>query len=570
MAGQQVAMGINKRSILKALGLGARESGPTEKRYVKYLAKAFRYIRPYWRLAAGTILITFLTVFASLLSPWPLQILIDNVLENHPAPSFLTNILGELVNNRSALLIFAIIAGLFVTLMENLFGVCDEYLQTKLHLRMILDVRSDLFQHAQRMSMAFHDQRRSGKLIFAINNQGGAVADIIQSVQPLLQNILTLVGMLWITFHIDAQLALLSLLVVPFLYYSVGYYSRRILPRLREVKSMEAQSLSLIHEAISMLKVIVAFGREDYEYGRFRSQGEKAVDARVKVTVGQMLFSTAVNVTTAIGTSLVLAFGAYRVLQGQISVGELLVVMTYIASVYKPLEAISHTISSLQERMVSLEIIFGLLDKDPEIKDKPGAVSIDRAKGQIAFDKVDFSYQNRKDTLNDISFEAHAGQVVALVGQTGAGKTTLISLIPRFYDPIQGRILLDGVDIRDLTLESLRKQISIVLQEPLLFSGTIADNIRYGRLDATMDEIVEAAKAANVHDFIMGLSNQYETEIGERGAQLSGGERQRISVARAFLKNAPILILDEPTSSIDSKTEAVILEAFDGLMVGRT
>jgi len=274
--------------------------------------------------------------------------------------------------------------------------------------------------------------------------------------------------------------------------------------------------------------------------------------------------------TTAIGTTLVLGFGSYHVLQGRLTVGELLIVMAYIGSVYRPLEAISNTIGALQEQLINMQMAFDLLDTDLEIKDLPGATKIERAKGRVTFEAVHFSYQDRVDTLKDISFEAQAGQVIAIVGPTGAGKSTLVSLIPRFYDPQAGCIQLDGTDIRKLTLKSQRQQVSIVLQEPLLFSASIADNIRYGRLDASMDDIIEAAQAANAHDFIMALPHQYETLLGERGAQLSGGERQRIAVARAFLKDAPILILDEPTSSIDSKTEAVILDALEHLMVGRT
>ncbi|HEY9232316.1 MAG TPA: ATP-binding cassette domain-containing protein, partial [Blastocatellia bacterium] len=247
-----------------------------------------------------------------------------------------------------------------------------------------------------------------------------------------------------------------------------------------------------------------------------------------------------------------------------------LVMLAYIAAVYTPLETISRAIGSLQDLLISLRMAFDVMDIQPDITDAPDAVSLDRARGQITFEGVNFSYANRVDTLRNISFEVEAGQVIAIVGPTGAGKTTLISLMPRFYDANAGRILLDGVETRRLTLQSLRAQVSIVLQEPLLFSGSIADNIHYGRLDATMDEIMEAARAANAHDFIMGLPKQYDTELGERGAKLSGGERQRIAVARAFLRDAPILILDEPTSAIDSKTEGVILDALDRLMVGRT
>jgi ATP-binding cassette, subfamily B, bacterial len=336
------------------------------------------------------------------------------------------------------------------------------------------------------------------------------------------------------------------------------------------VKGMEGETLSIIHEAVSMLRVIVAFGREAYEYERFREQGRRAIGARIKVTVRQAIFSLAVNTTTAIGTAVVLGYGTYLALGGRLTVGELLIVVAYIGSVYKPLEAISGTMGALQDHIVNLQIAFDLLEKEPDIRDMPGATVVSRAKGHVRFEGVGFDYPGRVGTLKDISVEAVSGQAIAIVGPTGAGKSTLVSLLPRFYDPAEGRIVIDGVDIRTMTLKSLRQQISIVLQEPLLFSSTVADNIRYGRLDASMDEIVDAARQANAHDFIMRLPQQYETPLGERGAQLSGGERQRIAVARAFLKDAPILILDEPTSSIDSRTEAVILDALERLIVGRT
>ncbi|HYN87311.1 MAG TPA: ABC transporter ATP-binding protein, partial [Ardenticatenaceae bacterium] len=514
--------------------------------------------------------VTVLVTLLGLLAPWPLKILIDSVLGNVPLAQPLAGLLGSVAASRSQLLVFAVVAGLAVTLLENGLTVLNSYVQTKVEQRMILDFRGDMFQHAQSLPISFHERNRSGMLIYAVNYQADAAASLTMTLQPLAQSVLTLIGMFWITFRIDRQLALLSLVVVPFLYYSVGYYIRRIQPRLEQVKGMEGETLSIIHEAMSMLRVIIAFGREDHEYRRFRSQGERAVDARVKLTVRQTLFSLVVNTTTAAGTALVLGFGAYQALQGRLTVGQLLVVMAYIASVYQPLESISYTIGMLQDQLVSLRIAFDLLDTSPDIKDSPDATAIGRARGRVTFDGVHFSYTRRSDTLKDVSFDVQPGQVVGIVGPTGAGKSTLVALIPRFYDPQEGRILLDGRDIRTVTLKSLREQISIVLQEPLLFSGSIADNIRYGRLDATMEDVAAAAKAANAHDFIMRLPDQYETTIGERGAQLSGGERQRISIARAFLKDAPILILDEPTSAIDSRTEAVILEALDRLMVGRT
>ena len=535
---------------------------------MKYIRRVLHYLKPYWRLALVSAVLIIVGALVGLLAPWPLQILFDNVLGGRPLPGFLDFFLGNL--NPVGLMLCVVIGGVVLTLLHNGLTVLDNYVNTRMDQSMVLDFRSDLFRHAQRLSLSFHDQRRSGMLIYAINSQADAAARLVMAIPLLAQSLLTLIGMFWILLLIDWQLALLSLTVVPFLYYSVGFYMRHIQERLYQVRRMEGESLSIIHEAISMLRVIVAFGREDHEHGRFRSQGEKTVDARVKLTVRQTLFSLVVNTITAIGTALVLGYGAFRAMDGGITPGQLLVVMAYLALVYKPLETISSTIGSLQEIFVSLKVAFDLLDKVPEIKDAPDAQAIIRARGQIAFRNVHFNYKGRVDTLKDISFEAREGQVIAIVGPTGAGKSTLVSLMPRFYDVVQGTVLLDGHDIRKLTLKSLREQISIVLQEPLLFSGPIAENIRYGRLDASMDEIIEAARSANAHDFILRLPKKYDTELGERGVQLSGGERQRIAVARAFLKNAPILILDEPTSSIDSKTEVVILDALDRLMLGRT
>jgi ATP-binding cassette subfamily B protein len=538
--------------------------------FVKYLPRVLHYLRPYWHLAAVSVALIALGALAGLLAPWPLQFLVDNVLENKPLPAFLARFLGPAPPGRFALLIASVSAGVVVTLLMHGLTVLDNYFNTRIEQSMVLDFRSDLFQHAQRLSLAFHDRRRSGKLIFAINSQADAAARVVMTIPPLTQSVLTLVGMLWILFVMEPMLALVSLAVLPFLYYSVHYYVTHIESRLMAVRSMEGESLSIIHEAVSMLRVIVAFGREDHEHRRFRRQGEEAINARINLTVRQTLFSLVVNTITATGTALALGVGAYQVMQGRLTVGQLLVVMAYIAGVYKPLETISTTVGSLQAMFISLRVAFDLLDTQPEIEDAPDARLMERATGAVAFERIFFNYRDRVGTLQDISFAVEPGQAVAIVGPTGAGKTTLASLIPRFYDAREGRILIDGIDIKALKVKSLRDQISIVLQEPLLFSGSIAENIRYGRLDASIDDIVEAARSANAHDFIMRLPKQYETEIGERGAQLSGGERQRIAVARAFLKNAPILILDEPTSSIDSRTEAVILDALDRLIVGRT
>ena len=537
---------------------------------LNYFIRVLRYLRPHRGLAGASVLVTVLGALAALLAPWPLKIVVDNVLEKRPLPPAMVRLIGGAATHQVELLILAVAFGLVVALLTNGLQVIANYVNTKIEQFITLDFRSHLFLHAQRMSLAFHDRRRSGMLIYMINSQGDAPAGLILTIPMLGESALTLLGMFWISFRMDWQLSLISLAVVPFLYYSVGYYATHIQDRLQKVMGLEMESLAVIHESLSMMRVIVAFGREEHEHRRFRQQTTKAVAARVNVTLRQTLFSMVVNMTTALGSSLVLGVGAYHVIQGHLTIGQMLVVIAYIAAVYKPLETISYTLGSLQNRFVNLQCAFELLDTEPDIKDVPRAQTVVNPKGYIVYEKINFSYSGRTDTLRDISFDARPGEVIGIVGPTGAGKSTLVSLLPRFYDPKAGRILLDDVDIRELSLKSLREQISIVLQEPLLFSGTIAENIRYGRLDARDNDIISAAKAANAHDFIMRLPQQYETILGERGAAISGGERQRLAVARAFLKNAPILILDEPTSAVDSKTEAVILEALDRLMIGRT
>ena len=535
----------------------------------KALPRTKPYLKPYKKALFGVLALTIFTALFGLAEPWPMAIILTNVLQDQD-PSGIVELIFGSDPTVWVILVSMVVARFLIIAFGNAFTVLNHYLSSKIEQNMVLDLRSDLFAHAQRLSLTFHDERQTGMLMSQINTQAAAVGNIVMVVPPIAEATLTLVGMLVIAILIDWQLALLSLLVIPFLYRSFGVYGKRIVPRLQKVQSLEWRSLSIVHESMAMLRVIVTFGREDYEHQRFREQGQTAVDERVKLTVSQSLYTLGVQTVTAAGTSLVLGVGAWHVIEGTISLGELIVMMTYIASVYQPLEQLSLTVGTIHEQLVQFNASLNLLDTEPEVKEKADAVELGRARGRVTADGVNFTYQGRKATLSDISFDARPGERVAIVGHTGAGKSTLMSLLIRFYDPHAGQIKVDGVDLRDLKLKSLRDQISVVLQEPLLFSGTIEDNIRYGKLDAGEEEVRAAARAANAHDFISGLPNGYGTMIGERGAQISGGERQRICVARAFLKDAPILILDEPTSSIDSKTERVILDALDDLMVGRT
>jgi ATP-binding cassette subfamily B protein len=531
------------------------------------LPRTLPYLRPYWKLGALSVTLMVVASLATLAQPWPMAMMLDWISgKRHSKVSFIS--FGA--SNTYTVLAIAAVAGFAVVVVAHGLTVINSYLDSKLEQSMILDFRSDLFEHAQRLSLAFHDSSRTGELMARINYAASSLGSIIMAFPPIAQSVLTIAGMAVVATLVDWKVTLISLSVLPLMYYTMTLYGVRIVPRLERVQTLEWQSLSIVNEAMGMLRVIVPFGRERYEHRKFRNQGETAVNARVDLTVRQTAFNLAVTTCTAIGTGLVFYFGFRAHFHGEITVGELIVLLAYISAVYSPLEQISSTIASLHQQFVQLNASFALLDMEPEVKEDPHAIGLGRALGHVMFEQVGFAYKGRVEAVRDVSFHVEAGRRVAIVGPTGAGKTTLVSLLVRFYDPQRGRILIDGVDLRQLKLQSLRSQISVVLQEPLLFSGTIAENIRYGRLDAGQDEIVEAAKAANAHDFVSRLPRGYETELGERGAQLSGGERQRIAVARAFLKDAPILVLDEPTSSIDSKTEEVILDALERLVEGRT
>jgi ATP-binding cassette, subfamily B, bacterial len=535
----------------------------------KALPQAKPYLRPYRRTL---ILVTGLTLFVAifgLAEPWPLAVILNSVLHDVKPSGFVKFVFGD-KPQVGVVLVVMVVGRFLLVVIGNALTVFCHYRGATMEQNMVLDLRSDLFAHVQRLSLTFHDKKQTGALMSQINTQAASLGTIVMVIPPILEAMMTLVGMLVIAALIDWQLALLSLIVVPFLYWSFGAYGRRIVPRLQRVQELEWRSLSIVHEAMSMLRVIVSFGREDYEHKRFREQGQTAVDERIRLTVSQSAYTLGVQTATAAGASLILFAGAWAVLKHRISIGELIVLMTYIASVYQPLEQMSATVGMIHDELVQFHSSLRLLATEPEVREKPDAVELERARGEVTARSASFAHQGREHTLCDISFHANPGERVAVVGATGAGKSTLMSLLIRFYDPSAGSIEIDGVDIRDLKLRSLRSQFSVVLQDPLLFSGTIEENIRYGKLEADHDQIVEAAEAANAHTFIEQLPDGYETALGERGAHISGGERQRVCVARAFLRDAPILILDEPTSSIDSRTEGVILDALDDLMVGRT
>ncbi len=407
--------------------------------------------------------------------------------------------------------------------------------------------------------------------MYRVDVDAYAIENLVMSgIFPLATSSAALIVMFAILVRMNVTIALLSLTVVPFMYLCLRYYTSTLVAREERVKELESKLLDRLYETFGAMRLVKSFAREPHELTRYAAAGNTTMDARIAITWQESLFSVVVSTITILGTALVVIVGGVLVMRGKLTVGRLYVVINYLGAVYGPLSAIAHTTGHLQGAMAGAKRVRAMFALVPETVDAPDAVDADDITGNIAFEEVGFSYPDGTRVLHDIEFEARPGQMIALVGLTGAGKTTLVSLIPRFYNPTVGRVLIDGRDVRQYRIRSLREQISIVLQDPVLFSGTIADNLRYGRLDATPEEIERAARAAHAHEFISRLPKGYDTEIAEAGGGLSGGERQRLSVARAILKNAPILVLDEPTSSLDAISEEIVFAALRRLRAGRT
>jgi ATP-binding cassette subfamily B protein len=534
--------------------------------------RLLRLAKPYWLHILGIFLLTLLATPLTLLTPLPLKIAVDSVLGSEPLPAFLKLLLpAALYRSETALLLLVIVLLLAIALLNQLQTLANLMLRTYTSEKLLLDFRSRLFHHAQRLSLSHHDMKGSSDSLYRIQYDTNAIKYItIEGVIPFISAAFTLVAMLYIIFRLEWQLALVGLTVSPVLFLIARVYRRNLRRRSRKVKRLESGAMSVVQEVLSTLRVVKAFGQEDYEQERFFHQSNRGIRAKIRLSLAEGGMSVLLGFTTAGGTAAVLFIGVRSVQGGTLTLGELLLIMSYLAQLYGPLKTISKKIASLQSHLASAERSMELLDQAPDVPEKPGARSLRHAKGHITFQKVSFAYRGSPPVLREISLDIPAGMRVGLTGRTGTGKTTLTSLLTRFYDPTAGRILLDGVDLRDYRLADIRRQFSLVLQETVLFSTSIAENIAYARPHASETEIIEAAKAANVHEFIISLPDGYATPVGERGMRLSGGERQRIGLARAFLRNTPILLLDEPTSSVDMKTEMVIIEALDRLMKGRT
>jgi ATP-binding cassette subfamily B protein len=530
------------------------------------------YARPYWPHILLVFVLQLLSTPLALLGPLPLKIAVDTVLGSRPLPGWLRPIIPEgLTGSAVAMLSLAAAILVLTAVLGSLLDLVTELLRTYSGEKLAQDFRSHLFRNVQRLSLSYHDTAGTADSTYRIQYDAPAIQRVVvDGLIPLFGSATTIVAMIWVTARINLGLAIVALSISPLLFGLSRYFGPRLRSNWKEIKKLDSLAMGVVQEVLAAVRVVKAFGREDRELGRFVDQSTRRVRREMEVSALQGLFDLLVGLVMAGGSAAALVIGVQQVRAGDLTLGSLLLVMSYLQQIYKPLRALSKKTVALESSLASAERAFSLLDQVPDVAERRDPRRLSRSKGSVLFLDVSFGYDAEHMVLHRVSFAAPPGTRVGIRGTTGAGKSTLMGLLMRFYDPTDGMIMLDDVDLRDYKLDDLRRQFAIVLQEPVLFSTSISENIAYGRPEATREEILQAARLANAHDFISALPEGYNTPVGERGMRLSGGERQRISLARAFLKDAPLLILDEPTSSVDVKTEGAIIEAMSRLMQGRT
>ena len=529
-------------------------------------------LKPHRKALAVGLIAVIGEGIVNILEPWPLKIILDYVLRSRPPEGWFDQlILSTIGDDKLAILKFAAVAVLVIAAIGAICSYTEKYVTTNVGQWVMHDLRQTLYFHIQRLSLSFHDQSRTGDLISRVTSDIDTLQSFITSgLLGALANCLTLVGMVGVMFYLNWRFTLIALSVVPGLFLVVYVYTRRIKKASRELRRKEGEIVSIVQEVLSSIHVVKAFAREDYEQRRLEEQSLESVEIALRARNLKAKLSPLVEVIVAVGTSLVLWFGARMVLDGSLSAGSLVVFILYLGKMYKPMQELSKMTDTYSKAAVGYERIREVLDTERDVKDLPRARRAPRFKGKIEFEKVSFSYEPDSPILHDVSFTIEPGQLAAIVGPTGAGKSSIISLIPRFYEPNSGVIKIDGYDVQRLNKQSIRQQISFVLQETLLFHAPVWQNIAYGKPEASRAEILRAAEIALAHEFIEKMSEGYDTMIGERGVTLSGGQRQRIAIARAVIRDTPILMLDEPTSGLDAESEKLVFEALDRLMEGRT
>ena len=529
-------------------------------------------LRPHWKALTVAFIAVVGESGADLLEPWPLKVVFDYVLGSKKMPPWLAGIVDSLAgHDKLDILYFAAFAVIAIAALGAISSYAEKYLTTSVGQWVMHDLRRTLYHHIQRLSLSYHDQKKTGDVISRVTSDIDAVQDFVsQALLGIVVNIMTLIGMLAVMFYLDWRFTLIALSVAPFLFVVVYVYTRRIKEASRAVRKKEGEVVSIVQEVLSSIRVVKAFAREDYEQERFEQQSLESVETALRARSLKAKLAPIVQVIVAVGTCLLLWYGTKLVLAGEITAGSLIVFFLYLGKMYKPMRELSKMTDTLAKTAVGYERIKEVIETEREIHNVKGALRAPPFKGEIEFSHVDFGYTPDNLTLKDVSFKIQPGQLAAFVGPTGAGKTTIASLVARFYDPVKGEVRIDGKDVRSYKIKSLRRQISFVLQENLLFRASIWQNIAYGKPEASREEIIEAARLANADEFIVKMPEQYDTLVGERGVTLSGGQRQRIAIARAIIRKSPILILDEPTSSLDSASEELVFEALARLIEGKT
>jgi ATP-binding cassette, subfamily B, bacterial len=531
-----------------------------------------RYARPHARGLSAVIALMLLGTAFDVLKPWPMKLLVDYVLARRPVPRGAAWIAALPGGTESAGLLAWCAGGtLLLFLALRALGSIRGYIQSGVANGMTYELGAALFDHLQHLSLIFHSRRSVGDLVQRVSGDCGCVSTLVFAVYlPVTSCVASLVTMFAVMWRLDRPLSLLALLAAPPLGMLIRVFAQPMAERRYERRQLEGEMSALAEQTLTALPIVQAFGREEHGDRCFRTLSQRTVRAYLRATLVQLQLNVGTGAVTALGTAGLMAVGGLHVLKGTLSIGSLLVFLSYLSSLYDPLYTLAYISSEFASAAAGARRVMEIMEMEEGVRDAPGAQPLPAPRGHIRLEAVTFGYEPGRPVLHRLSLEAHPGETVALVGPTGAGKSTLVSLLPRFFDPWEGRVTFDGRDLRELQLASLRAQIALVLQEPLLLPLTVAENIAYGRPGASREQIEAAAVAANADGFIRRLPQGYETVIGERGGTLSGGERQRLSIARALLKDAPVLILDEPTSALDAQTEALLLEALERLMAGRT
>ncbi len=528
-------------------------------------------LQPHWKAMSVAFVAVGGEAAASLLEPWPLKVVLDYVLQGRPLPPWLAPVVAWTGAGPVGILNFAVVAVAVIAVLGAASSYLNTFLTTRAGQWVMHDLRRTLYHHIHRLSLAEHDATRTGDLIGRVTSDIDSVQDFVTSaLLGILSNLLTLAGIVGVMLYLNWRFTLISLSIAPVLFLLVFFLTRRIKKASRAVRAQESELVSIVEEVFSSIRVVKAFAREDYEEQRFEQQSLANVDTALRARSLKMKLLPAVDILVAAGTCLMLAYGARLVMGGTLSAGALVVFLLYLGKMYKPMRDLSKMTDTVSKASVGFERIREVLETEGGVRDHRHARRAPSFTGAIAFEGVSFGYDPAALILSDVSLTIEPGQVAAFVGPTGSGKTTIINLLARFYDPVSGTVRIDGTDIRDYTLRSLRDQISFVLQDTLLFRAPIWQNIAYGRPEASREEIIAAATLANAAEFIDAMPDGYDTMVGERGVTLSGGQRQRIAIARAVIRHSPILILDEPTSGLDAQSEQVVFEALARVMKDKT